>query len=204
MKTSTPILISAMRILARDIQTDDGVANAAISEAADRLQELHDTGILYAHRKAAFDEMERGVTGLQRMCDNAKVGLKKSQKYISELTSNALLWHTAIQKTLSENAELADGEDCTLIHLKKALEASRSPWAKLDYNNPETFPEENHPCLVAWDCHPEHPARHAMYQFNDVGDDMRLWREAISGDIMDWDGTEENPTHWMYAPELRP
>ena len=203
MKTSTPILIGAMRILARDIQTDDGVANAAISEAADRLQELHDTECLYAHRKAAFDEMERGVTGLQRMCDNAKGGLKKSQKYISELTSNALLWHTAIQKTLSENAELADGEDCTLIHLKQALEASRSPWTKLD-NNPETFPEENHPCLVAWDCHSEHPARHAMYQFNDVGDDMRLWCEVISGDIMDWDGIEENPTHWIYAPELRP
>ena len=122
MKTSTPILISAMRILARDIQTDDGVANAAISEAADRLQHLHDT--------------------------------------------------------------------------------SKSPWTKLDYSNPATYPEENHPCLVAWDCHPEHPARHAMYRFNDVGDDMRLWGEAISGDIMDWDGAEENPTHWMYAPEL--
>lgn len=40
MKTDTLILIKAMRRLADDIQSDDGVANAAISEAADRLEEL--------------------------------------------------------------------------------------------------------------------------------------------------------------------
>jgi hypothetical protein len=38
-KSSTETLIAAMRILARDIQSGDGVANAAISEAADRLAE---------------------------------------------------------------------------------------------------------------------------------------------------------------------
>lgn len=40
-KSSTETLIAAMRILARDIQSGDGVANAAIAEAADRLEELH-------------------------------------------------------------------------------------------------------------------------------------------------------------------
>lgn len=40
MKTDTLILIKAMRRLADDIQSDDGVANAAIAEAADRLAEL--------------------------------------------------------------------------------------------------------------------------------------------------------------------
>lgn len=39
-KSSTETLIAAMRILARDIQSGDGVANAAIAEAADRLEEL--------------------------------------------------------------------------------------------------------------------------------------------------------------------
>ena len=39
-KTDTLILIKAMRRLADDIQSDDGVANAAIAEAADRLEEL--------------------------------------------------------------------------------------------------------------------------------------------------------------------
>lgn len=39
-RSSTPTLISALRILARDIQSGDGVANAAIAEAAERLEEV--------------------------------------------------------------------------------------------------------------------------------------------------------------------
>lgn len=39
-RSSTESLISALRVLARDIQSDDGIANAAIAEAADRLYEL--------------------------------------------------------------------------------------------------------------------------------------------------------------------
>ena len=39
-KTDTLTLIKAMRRLADDIQSDDGVANSAIAEAADRLEEL--------------------------------------------------------------------------------------------------------------------------------------------------------------------
>ena len=38
--TRTLILVSAMRLLAQEIQSEDGVANAAIAEAADRLEEL--------------------------------------------------------------------------------------------------------------------------------------------------------------------
>lgn len=40
MKTSTESLIIAMRVLAKHIYSEDGVANAAIAEAADRLEEL--------------------------------------------------------------------------------------------------------------------------------------------------------------------
>lgn len=39
-KTDDQTLISALRILARDIISSDGVANATIAEAADRLEEL--------------------------------------------------------------------------------------------------------------------------------------------------------------------
>ncbi len=39
MKTSTETLIAAMHILATEIQSDDGVANAAIAEAGERLAE---------------------------------------------------------------------------------------------------------------------------------------------------------------------
>ena len=41
MQTDTKTLAEAMDILARDIQSDDGVAEAAIREAAERLGEAH-------------------------------------------------------------------------------------------------------------------------------------------------------------------
>lgn len=41
MRTDTKILIQAMHHLANDIQSEDGVANAAIGEAGYRLEELH-------------------------------------------------------------------------------------------------------------------------------------------------------------------
>ena len=40
MKSKTESLISALRVLARDIHTDDGVVNACLEEAAGRLEEL--------------------------------------------------------------------------------------------------------------------------------------------------------------------
>lgn len=39
-RSSTPTLISAMRALARDIDSPDGVANAAILEAVPTLEEI--------------------------------------------------------------------------------------------------------------------------------------------------------------------
>jgi hypothetical protein len=50
-RTSTESLAIAMDIIARDIQSDDGVANAAIAEAAQRLREQQEqierlTGII--------------------------------------------------------------------------------------------------------------------------------------------------------------
>ncbi len=42
MKTSTETLIAAMRIFSRDIISDDGVTNAFIAEAAQRLEEQQD------------------------------------------------------------------------------------------------------------------------------------------------------------------
>jgi hypothetical protein len=40
MRSSTETIIGALRILANEIQSEDGVANAAIAEAADRMEEL--------------------------------------------------------------------------------------------------------------------------------------------------------------------
>jgi len=39
-RSTTQTLVGALHVLARDIESDDGLANAAISEAAERLQEL--------------------------------------------------------------------------------------------------------------------------------------------------------------------
>ena len=41
MRTSTETLIAAMHILATEIQSDDGLANAAVAEAGERLAEQH-------------------------------------------------------------------------------------------------------------------------------------------------------------------
>jgi hypothetical protein len=40
MKSNTQTLIAALRVLARDIETDDGVVNAVLDEAAQRMEEL--------------------------------------------------------------------------------------------------------------------------------------------------------------------
>jgi hypothetical protein len=40
-RTSTETLIAAMHILATEIQSEDGAANAAIAEAGERLAEQH-------------------------------------------------------------------------------------------------------------------------------------------------------------------
>lgn len=40
MRSKTETIIGALRVLANDIQSEDGVANLAIAEAADRMEEL--------------------------------------------------------------------------------------------------------------------------------------------------------------------
>ncbi len=70
MKTNDSILIKSLFILAEDIESNDGVANAAIQEAALRLMELT----------------------------------------------------KGIKEVLEENRHLADGENCTLIKLKRLVD----------------------------------------------------------------------------------
>jgi len=47
MRTSTEILVKSLNILANDIQSEDGVANAAIAEGALRIEELNKENLLY-------------------------------------------------------------------------------------------------------------------------------------------------------------
>lgn len=54
MKSSTETIITALRVLARDIQTYDGVINACLSEA-ERLEELD------YHLKDAHDKYQKAI-----------------------------------------------------------------------------------------------------------------------------------------------
>lgn len=57
--TDTKTLSSAMRTLARDIDSEDGIANAAIAEAAQRIDDLADLAAemagMLAHDRALQD-----------------------------------------------------------------------------------------------------------------------------------------------------
>ena len=62
--TPTPTLIRALRILARDIHSDDGVANCVIDEAALRLEELDDH-LTEANRE--LEQTKRDLTEANRV-----------------------------------------------------------------------------------------------------------------------------------------
>ena len=51
MRSSTKTIIGALRILSNDIQGGDGVANACLWEAADRMEELYNE-LLFQERLA--------------------------------------------------------------------------------------------------------------------------------------------------------
>ena len=81
-RTSTVSLIVAMHVLSRDIKSADGVANAAIAEAGDRLSELrlllmHCLPLVQAqhdaeHRLDAFSKPKK------RDIDGLLAGIKKA------------------------------------------------------------------------------------------------------------------------------
>jgi len=59
MRSKTETIISALRVLANDIQSGDGVANAAIAEAADRMEELCSELLFYRKLNKNFVEAGR-------------------------------------------------------------------------------------------------------------------------------------------------
>jgi len=59
MRSKTETIIGALRVLANDIQSGDGVANAAIAEAADRMEELCSELLFYRKLNKNFVEAGR-------------------------------------------------------------------------------------------------------------------------------------------------
>lgn len=70
MRSSVETLVGSMRILARDIESEDGVSNAAIAEAADRLERMRDA--LIRIMVWAEQDMMSGETRRKAMSDIIK------------------------------------------------------------------------------------------------------------------------------------
>lgn len=62
MTSDTTTLIAALRILARDIYCEDGVATAAIAEAADRMEEMRLAIARLADQDATLSACDGNVT----------------------------------------------------------------------------------------------------------------------------------------------
>lgn len=100
----TEIIIKSLRILARDIQSDDGVANLALLEAADCLERVA------RERDEAREALEEETRFHNR-----------THKQLSKTKCKLMDAMQAIIDTLEENRYLADGDDCTLAKLKAVV-----------------------------------------------------------------------------------
>lgn len=85
-RTPTPVLIEAMLILARDIESGDGVANAAIHEAAERLDRLHrECEVFRAERdraRACFDNTVKILTSIHSLLYPAPMTLEDGRTMV--------------------------------------------------------------------------------------------------------------------------
>jgi hypothetical protein len=61
MRSTTETLISALRVLANDIESDEGVVEAALSEAANRLEEMSRHSIKCFNCKVVVPELEATI-----------------------------------------------------------------------------------------------------------------------------------------------
>lgn len=217
-RSETNTIIGALRGLARDIQTDDGVVNACLDEAARRMEELQD--------ELETERMRLAACGVVAMANNAKSASNArvmNDKYRSASLDDVIRavdaemrYRDAIEKTLAENGHLADGENCTLIDLKLALRGDPvSQWVRIDYANPDTWPIEARPCIVAWDKKTvidngwglEAMTNDGLNQRITANDDACvegnywMWADCYSGDFEEW-ADDCQPTHWCYAPQF--
>lgn len=65
MKTTTQTLVTALRSLSADIQSEDGVANSVVMEAADRITEL--SRIIASQKAESDDDLEVMKSGAAKM-----------------------------------------------------------------------------------------------------------------------------------------
>ena len=114
MKSSTETLINALHILAQEIESPDGVANQAIAEAAERLQELSN------------DVLVKRVAELSAERDNAWAELREIRKAINahpeESTADEVRRVSAKLEQLRKDAFIAiDAAQDMNVDMQKAI-----------------------------------------------------------------------------------
>lgn len=80
-KSSTPVIIGALRELANTIQSNDGVANTAISEAADRLEELETQCNFLLNEYGDISELVKFNREHDSLTNAVAIALDKQKKY---------------------------------------------------------------------------------------------------------------------------
>ena len=126
-KTSTPTLVSALRILAGDIQSDDGVANMTIGEGADRIEELaRDLAALAAERDNLDAVSARQVARMLK----AEQAERDARAEVSQLKGALALGQ---ENCDSEYEALREERDAARADLKAYQDAvDAQPWATDD------------------------------------------------------------------------
>lgn len=92
MKASTEQLVSALRVLSVEIQSEDGVANAVIAEAADRMTLL--ANLIAQHVQETRDDTEQMQTACETMVRATETiqRLRASIKRMEEAGDELLMW----------------------------------------------------------------------------------------------------------------
>lgn len=105
MHSKTETIIEALRILAHDIQSDDGIANAAIFEAAERLKWLH------AESKAKSANIDYLIKRNGDLCD--KLREIRAKQYTKSNTEEADWWYN-IDGDMSSDSPGGVAHNCDL------------------------------------------------------------------------------------------
>ena len=116
MKSKTESIISALRVLARDIQTDDGVVNACLEEAAGRLEGLHRELI------EAIIERNKTVADLIKRRDDAIANARQEPSRL-EIAAMLLAAMCGSQYTWTNAEGIALRKADTLIALAKEMQS---------------------------------------------------------------------------------
>jgi hypothetical protein len=116
-QSSTETIIAALDILARDIHSEDGAANAAIAEGAQRLRELSaEVEALRSERDAAFS-MTRCECDVEEACCNLVQWAERAESAEREVDALRAERDAAVAAERERCAKL-----CDAIHARHIAE----------------------------------------------------------------------------------